>query len=100
MHRARRKVYSCQKQRLFTIRDGVIVALPEKNSKVSESNINDDSEVRSKMDDTSQGKTSKLSVEEIRKLRKFENYEKGPVSEVIFRFPAISTVIERDDRYE
>ncbi|KAJ3658677.1 hypothetical protein Zmor_010402 [Zophobas morio] len=62
------KVFTCKPQNYYTIRDGVILKI--NNAPESDNNS------------TKQQK--KLSVEEIKKIPKFENYEKGISSKILF----------------
>lgn len=76
------KIYSCQKERLYTIKNREIVCLTDDALRdpcvVDEKTINLE---QSNIPAIHEGPT-KISVDEIKNLRQFRNYEKGEPAEV------------------
>lgn len=69
------KIYSCKEKKLFTIKNGKIVQITKKN--------NEDIDTIEKEKDSNKNELiSRLSVEDIKKIPKFQNYEEGTPSKV------------------
>ncbi len=77
------KIYTCKRQKLFTIRDGKIVEIMGENEDVetTEPGTVDDSQGCTVSENTERI-CSRLSVDKIKQIPKFQNYDKGTPSQV------------------
>lgn len=81
--RTQKSVYSCQKEKLFTIREGKIVCLDDVAPK-QKPGLDDESIVAEQPNIIAAEVPTRISEDEIKNLRQFKNYQRGEPTEVCY----------------